>query len=468
MAAARERPANPQGGLAAAFGCRGRTRLALLLLAAMNCLLLPRPAFAQAYPLKKSANGRYLVDQRNVPYLIAGDAPQGLMVYLSEAEAELYFANRQAHGFNTLWIDLICNDYAGVRKDGTTYDGIQPFLTPGDLSTPNEAYFAHCDRIIRLAGKHGLQVLLDPIETGLWLGVIRANGAAKCRAYGQYLGKRYRNFANILWLNGNDFQSWRDAGDDAVVTAVAEGIRDADTRHLHTVELDYLVSSSLDDARWAPIIGLNAAYTYYPTYAQVLKDYNRANFAPVFLVEATYEFEHDCTPAILRRQEYWTILSGATGQMYGNGYIWPFKAGWKEHLDTPGAVQMAYVKALFEPRAWYNLVPDQSHTLVTAGYGTFDGAATDANRFLMKSDYVTAARTPDGRLALAYLPSLRAVTVDMTKLRGRPRARWYDPSRGVYASIAGAPFPNSGTRVFTPPGKNGDGDEDWVLVLESR
>src|SRR5438477_3763852 len=91
------------------------------------------------------------------------------------------------------------------------------------------------------------------------------------------------------------------------------------------------------------------------------------------LIEATYEFEHDCTPAILRRQEYWTNLSGATGQVYGNGFIWPFKAGWKEHLDTPGAVQMAYVKALFEPRAWYALVPDQNHTVVTGGYGTFDG-----------------------------------------------------------------------------------------------
>jgi hypothetical protein len=55
----------------------------------------------------------------------------------------------------------------------------------------------------------------------------------------------------------------------------------------------------------------------------------------------------------------------------------------------------------------------------------------------------------------------------MTKLRGAARARWYDPSRGVYAAIAGSPFLNAGSRVFTPPGKNGDGDEDWVLVLET-
>ena len=29
-----------------------------------------------AYPLKKSANGRYLVDSKGAPFLLAGDAPQ--------------------------------------------------------------------------------------------------------------------------------------------------------------------------------------------------------------------------------------------------------------------------------------------------------------------------------------------------------------------------------------------------------
>ena len=56
------------------------------------------------YPVKVSANKRYLVDQNNVPFLITGDSPQGLTVDLSPAQADSYFANRQAHGFNTVWI----------------------------------------------------------------------------------------------------------------------------------------------------------------------------------------------------------------------------------------------------------------------------------------------------------------------------------------------------------------------------
>jgi len=292
------------------------------------------------------------------------------------------------------------------------------------------------------------------------------NGPAGCREFGRYVGGRYQGFDNLLWLHGNDYQKWRDPANDAAVTAVARGIKDKDARHLHTIELDFEVSGSLDDPNWAPIIGLCASYTYYPTYAQVLKDYNRSNFMPVCLIESDYEFERESTPATLRRQEYWANLSGATGQMYGNGFTWPFKAGWKTNLDTPGAIQMAYVKALLEARAWFDLVPDQAHKVVTAGYGTFDGTTTEGNHFNMTSDYVTAGRTPDGSLALAYLPTFRPITVDLTQLRGPAAAQWYDPSCGRYSAIAGSPFANSGRHVFIPPRHNADGDDDWVLVLE--
>jgi hypothetical protein len=313
----------------------------------------PGQAAMPAYPLKVSGNGRYLVDQKNAPFLIAGESPQALLVNLSEEQAEAFFANRQGHGFNTLWINLLCKPYTGGRPDGSTYDGIVPFTTADDLATPNPAYFDRCDRMVQLAASHGLLVMLDPIETGDFLKVMTQNGPAKCREFGRYVGGRYQGFDNLLWLHGNDYQKWRDPANDAAVTAVARGIKDKDARHLHTIELDFEVSGSLDDPNWAPIIGLCASYTYYPTYTQVLKDYNRSNFMPVCLIESDYEFERESTPATLRRQEYWANLSGATGQMYGNGFTWPFKAGWKTNLDTPGAIQMAYVKALLEARAWF-------------------------------------------------------------------------------------------------------------------
>ena len=132
-------------------------------------------------------------------------------------------------------------------------------------------------------------------------------------------------------------------------------------------------------------MNLDGPYTYYPTYAQVLKEHNRPNFRPVFMEEANYEFQNNSNTdggslANLRRREYWSMLSGATGQLYGSAYTWilpsgwlfdwRFKVsawrsspsvqrlyGWRSNLDTPGVIQLGYMKNLFAPRKWYELVP---------------------------------------------------------------------------------------------------------------
>jgi hypothetical protein len=294
-------------------------------------------------------------------------------------------------------------------------------------------------------------------------------------------------------LHGCDFQSWRTATDDALVQAVARGIKSFDKGHMHTIELNYLTSGSLDDPTWAPLIDLDAAYTYFPTYAQVLTEYNRLDFKPVILVEANYEFEHNPntdggSPANLRRQEYWTMFSGATGLVYGSR-TWRFEKGWETNLDTPGIIQLGYMKALFADRKWYDLVPDQTHRIVTAGYdglaeytgkltahvGKYQGRAGRIGSrvknltglgSITTNTYATAARTADGSLVMAYVPSIRTLTVDMSKLAHRTTAHWYDPTSGKYVDVSGSPFANSGWQ-FTPPGDNSSGDGDWMLVLET-
>lgn len=122
-------------------------------------------ASAQTYPLHVSKNGRYLVSRNGKPFFIVGDSPQALMVNISEDDAEAYFANRAKYGFNSVWINLLCADYTGGRPDASTRDGMLPWTARGDLSTPNETYFAHCDRVLKLAAKHGLLVFLAYLPT---------------------------------------------------------------------------------------------------------------------------------------------------------------------------------------------------------------------------------------------------------------------------------------------------------------
>ena len=70
------------------------------------------------------------------PFLVVGDSPQALIADLSVRQAGRFFADRQRAGFNSIWINLLCDTYTGGRADGTTYDGIAPFTQAGEPVRP--------------------------------------------------------------------------------------------------------------------------------------------------------------------------------------------------------------------------------------------------------------------------------------------------------------------------------------------
>jgi Protein of unknown function (DUF4038)/Putative collagen-binding domain of a collagenase len=426
----------------------------------------PTPTSTQIYPLKASPSGRYLVDQNNSPFLLVGDSPQALIVNLTISQAQTFFANRKAYGFNSMMIDAIATSYTDGRADASTVEGLIPFDTPGDFTTPDIAYWDKVDAILNLAAQYGMVVFLDPAETGGWLNTAKANGIAKCTSYGAFLGNRYRNFPNIVWLHGNDFQTWRNPSDDAVIAAIGDGIKNADSNHLNTIELDAPISSSFDDFTWANRCDINCAYTYYATYNEVLHAVNQTMRVPTVMIEAGYEGENNLgsnpgTPVNLRRQEYWTMLSQATGQFYGNHFTWGFISGWQSNLDTLGSAQILILKNFFSSLPWYNLIPDQNNSFVTSGKGTY----STADIFPAENDWLTAAVSSDNKTAALYMPTSRTITVNMERFGGPVTVQWFDPSNGSYQSVGGVPFTNSGSQQFSPPGKNSSGDEDWVLVF---
>jgi hypothetical protein len=477
------------------------------------CLaLVAQAAAAPAYPLKPSANGRYLVDSSNVPFLIIGDAPHSILANLNNEDATRYLTNRGSNGFNALWIELLCDSYTGGAGTegspnyGRDVNGNNPFTStlPGgyyDLTTPNPAYWSHVDYIVQTAAANGLQCVFTPLDQGGWTQTSLRNGTNRCYQYGQFLGNRYKNSPNIIWNLGNDFQNWATQQNDAVILAIADGIESVDTNHLMTIELNFMVSESQDDPNWISRITANAVYTYYPTYDETLVAYNKPNIMPVLFLEEHYEYSNVGgefgTPNVLRRQEYWSLTSGAlAGHMYGNYYTWTFTSGWhflrtrgvrqyfknffssrnwynlstwtfasgwQSHLQTTGTRELMYFKNFFSSRKWYNLIPDQSHTLLMAGYGTYTPGGNVSD-----SDYATAAKTPDGTLAVVYTPVRHTLTIALNNFSSRVTTRWYDPTADTFVAIPGSPFPNSGSHNFTTPGNNSRGDPDWVLLLQAQ
>ena len=420
-----------------------------------------------------SSNKRYIVDQNGDPWLMVGDSPQCLMTNLAPAEMATYFANRQSLGFNCVLIMAIVGpDNGNGNSNYANYNGVAPFTGTAISSQPNSAYFDLVVTMVELAASYGLTVILDPAEAGDFLAPIQSAGGKACFKYGAYLGTLLANQPNVIWQSGGDYGSW--PGDDDVVLQVAAGIASTAPHQLQSVELLATEANgpalSTDDSAWPNEFSstfYNGVYDYWSTYPAVLDGYNHSPVFPVWGQEYNYEGENnaelDGSAAVslqsLRAQQYWTMTCGATGSLFGNHYLWGFISGWQSNLSTPGAEQFGYLASLFKSVAWYKLVPDQSHTFMTGGYGTAGGDQADP-----QSDaYCTAALTADGTLGVAYLPTSATITVAMSKMAGTTTARWYDPTMGTYASID--TYPNAGTRSFTSPGAHGDGSDDWVLVL---
>lgn len=411
-------------------------------------LLLALPALgAGPYPLRVGPDHRYLIDQNGAPFLIQGDSPWSLIPGLSREEEEQYLENRRKKGFNAIIVNLIEHKFHGpVDRYG---EG--PFTIPGDFSTPNEKYFEHADWVIRRAGEKGIQVFLAPFYLGYigtdegWVKEALANGPAKCRAWGRYVGKRYRDFDNVVWIIGGDRNP---ANAREEVDAVAAGIREFDTRHLLTAHC-HPENSAVDQYKDDGWLDVNSTYTYGIVHQKLLADYNRTPVMPFFLIETTYEGEHNASDVQIRRQAWWAVLSGAAGQFMGNRPIWLFDPGWQTAMDAEGSGDMVRLKTLITSRPWFNLAPDDKHEVVTDGLGEFHGL-----------DYLAAARTSDGGTVIAYLPTARTFTVDLTKLSGsRVQAWWYNPRTGK--TRPAGQFPTAGNHKFTPPAPG-----DWVLVID--
>ena len=83
---------------------------------------------------------------------------------------------------------------------------------------------------------------------------------------------------------------------------------------------------------------------------------------------------------------------------------------------------------------------------------------------------IAAAATPEGDLLVLYVPpagtASRSFEVDLSRMGGAVRARWYDPSTGGSIPVPGT-VGSAGPYGFDTPGVNGSGANDWVLIVEA-
>ncbi|MBL8551350.1 MAG: DUF4038 domain-containing protein [Hyphomonadaceae bacterium] len=402
-----------------------------------------------AFPLRLSADKRYLEDANGNPFIMRGDSPWSLIVGPNDAGLAQYLDDRKARGVNAVLVELIEPYFTGPADAF----GNVPFSNPHDFTTPNEAYFAHADRVIREAEQRGILVLLFPAYLG-WQGgsegyyqELLSQGVDKMRQYGRYVGNRYRNFTNILWVLGGDHGAHQAIEE---IRAMVEGIEETfGPNGIYTVHSGQ--GSSFDDGYTRSIdtwVDLDNLYYYSDCrvhVSQMQAMYNRTPTFGFFFIEGHYEGESS-TALCRREQEYWPPLLGGTGYFYGNRPVWLFDSGWQSALNSSGAQDLRRANMLFASRPYY-FTPAQN--ALTAG------AATGAN-------FVAVGRSANGETLIAYTPDQHALTIDMTKVGGTTaQAWWYNPRADGAPTNLGT-FPTTGTRSFTPPSAG-----DWALVLDN-
>ncbi len=274
-------------------------------------------------------------------------------------------------------------------------------------------------------------------------------------SWGKFVGSRYQDNDNIVWLIGGD----TDPGPVREKTlAMIKGIRESDNRHLMTA---HNAPGSMAVTPWEgqPWLGINNVYSYDSTlYVHYREAYRYRPTLPFFLIESAYENEHRSTPVQWHSQIYQSVLCGGMGCVFGNCPIWHFGSSpkwcgntdWKSELNNAGSESMKYAADLFTSRPWYRLVPDFEHRYLTGGYGTWGSTG-----------YVTAAATDDGNTFIAYLPDRHPVAVDLSHMSGtESKCWWYNPATGG-VTRAGQ-YKNTSPHLFNPPSTG-----DWILGIDN-
>lgn len=415
-----------------------------------------------------SGDRRYFVDQYKEPVLVRGDSPWALMTRLSPAQAQIWFADRQRQGFNAAIVSLIGAEANGGPDDsGRTYDGLLPFVEE-DILRWNDPFWRRVHDYLKMAAEHGITVFLYPID-GWTIGTsVVPTSIDQCRSYGAKIGDHLRDLPNIVWMSGGDYfpepaDPARGSDVDRCIDAMMQGIRSTGDNRPFSMQLGYQKSLSTDNPFWASRIDWNFVYTYYPTYRAVLDGYQHQPPLPTVMSESNYEGENNqprtkpTTDETLRRQVLWALTSGSAGDFMGS-QDWRFNDGWEDRLNTPALAQIGRLRDLFAKLPWWQLVPDVDETFVTSGRGT--RLTTDEPMDVLDNDYVTAARTRDGRTAVVYVPTERTITTDRAKLATGVVASWVDP-------VSGARQPAAMSDTFTTPGPNAGEDHDWLLLFSA-
>lgn len=419
--------------------------------------------------LEVSENGRYLQHEDGMPFFYLGDTAWELFHRLNEEEVEKYLENRRAKGFSVIQA-VVLAELDGLNTPDR--NGNKP-LIDNSPENPNTEYFEWVDKVVRIAQDKGLYIGMLPTwgdkvdkQWGVGPEIFNEKNAFE---YGKWLGERYKDFPNIIWINGGD--RFGGGKNFAIWNALAEGIKSVDKNHLMSFhpQGEYSSSDWFHNEEW---LDFNMAQTghcqqNYAVYERMIKrDYEMEPVKPCMDAEPRYENHPVCwkpdslgwfDAADVRKALYWNLFSGAFGHTYGCHDIWQMKSpehkavglargNWYTSLDLEGAGDMIHARRLMESLSWEKRCPDY-------------GIVVSPNE---NPDNKVVAMRGDSYV-LVYIPDGRDIVCDLSQLGNGSKlsVRWMNPRTGEYTD-AGVCKASKSVGFSVPDDGKG---EDWVLLV---
>ncbi len=431
--------------------------------------------------LKVSENQRYLVTENEQPFFWMGDTAWELFHKLDLIEIEHYLMNRSAKGYTVIQA-VILAECDGLTKP--TPEGYLP-LEKNNPLVPNEAYFKKIDQVVALAAKYNLYLALLPTwgshaedkEHALFdnLSIFSPKNAFE---YSKFLGNRYKNNWNIVWITGGDRIP---EGNEGIWTNMIEGLKTGSQgKHLITYHINggHSITEYPGIAEQLDFYMLQSGHgnAVNPNYQMIKKDYDVIPTKPVIDGEPVYEdipiafnpVNGYNTDYEARRAMYWSVFAGGFGTTYGNNAVWQMNRKeyppilypiqtWDKAIDAKGSFQVRYLKSLFKSRPFLERIPDQSLIMGdNASQSDFKVATRDGTKGQNDATYI-----------MAYFPIVRDIGINTAVIGSEEiRAWYYDPRTGLAYLIGD--YKNTGT--FSPKWdkriRESMGGSDWVLVID--
>lgn len=432
---------------------------------------------AQTQKLRVSDNHRYLVTEDGKPFFWLADTAWELFHRTDLQQAKMYLEKRKEQGFNVIQAVALA-ELDGLNTPNRY--GEKPLLN-NDPTTPNPRYFEYVDAIIDTADSLSMYIALlpswgDKVFKNSWGTGPEIFTPDNARAYGQWIGNRYKEYDNIIWIIGGDRNPRVGSADITVWNQMAEGIVAAAGGYGTTL-MGYHPQPNLSggSSTWfhnEPWLDFNMHQTGHcanqGTYKFIMHDYDLNPTKPVLDGEPLYEDHPNCfnarelgysIPDDIRRIMYWNVFAGAFGQTYGCHDVWQMHTldgegingplrPWQQALELPMANQVKHLKHLMLSRPFLTRVPDQAMVL--------DVQEED-------DDFIIATRDSEGTYAFIYFPKGKTCRLDLSPLKGNTlNSWWYDPRTGN--AFSGPTIAKTDQITIVPP-TSGKG-QDWVLVLD--